>query len=135
MLAQFAPGFEAQGRAGPASSPGRPRRVQLDADALSQMLGNLLGNVEKYAPEAKWWWRRRPRDRASPSPCRTAGPAFPGRTGERIFRPFVRLGGAAHEGVPGTGIGLGLARDLARLHGGDLRVLPVRRAAPASSSR
>jgi len=37
----------------------------------------------------------------------------------------VRLGAASHEGVPGTGIGLGLARDLARRHGGELRILPA----------
>ena len=44
-------------------------------------------------------------------------------------QPFVRLGSARHEGVPGTGIGLGIARDLARRHGGELRVLPSERGA------
>ena len=54
-----------------------------------------------------------------------SGAGIPAADAERIFQPFVRLGAPAHEGVPGTGIGLPIARDLARLHGGDLRLLPA----------
>jgi signal transduction histidine kinase len=38
-----------------------------------------------------------------------------------LFERFHR--GANHNGVPGHGLGLNLARDLARLHGGDLRLV------------
>ena len=41
----------------------------------------------------------------------------------------LRLSDALEEGVSGTGIGLGIARDLARLHGGDLTLLPTERGA------
>jgi two-component system OmpR family sensor kinase len=58
-----------------------------------------------------------------------SGPGIPAPERERVFEPFVRLGAASHEGVPGTGIGLGLARDLARRHGGELRILPAERGA------
>jgi signal transduction histidine kinase len=43
---------------------------------------------------------------------------------ERIFQPFVRLSDRVTDGVAGSGIGLTIARELARLHGGDLTVLP-----------
>jgi signal transduction histidine kinase len=48
------------------------------------------------------------------------GPAIPPSSQEHIFERFHR--GAVGENVPGHGIGLNLARELARLHGGDLRL-------------
>jgi signal transduction histidine kinase len=128
VVAQFAPGFAARGvtvdvQAGAAGA------VRADGDALRQMLGNVLGNVEKYAPGGAVVVRT---DGAPPLTTITvhdSGPGIPAPDRDRIFEPFVRLGGAAHEGVPGTGIGLGIARDLARLHGGDLRLLPSARGA------
>ena len=41
----------------------------------------------------------------------------------RIFEPFYRVGNALTEGTSGTGIGLTIARELARLHGGELALL------------
>ena len=38
----------------------------------------------------------------------------------RIFEPFYRVSSDLTDGVSGTGIGLAISRDLARLHGGDL---------------
>ncbi len=54
-----------------------------------------------------------------------AGRGIPVRERERIFRPFYRIEGARTESVAGTGIGLSIARELARLHGGDLEVVPA----------
>jgi signal transduction histidine kinase len=99
---------------------GAPRTVEIDADALSQMLGNLLGNVEKYAPGAPVVVRTEQSAGAVRITVHDGGPGIPAADRARVFEPFVRLGGATHEAVPGTGIGLGIARDLARLHGGDL---------------
>jgi signal transduction histidine kinase len=48
------------------------------------------------------------------------GPAIPPSSQAHIFERFHR--GAVGENVPGHGIGLNLARELARLHGGDLRL-------------
>jgi signal transduction histidine kinase len=49
------------------------------------------------------------------------GRAIPAGAHEHIFERFHR--GAVGENVPGHGIGLNLARELARLHGGDLRLV------------
>ena len=48
------------------------------------------------------------------------GPAIPPSSQSHIFERFHR--GTVGENVPGHGIGLNLARELARLHGGDLRL-------------
>jgi signal transduction histidine kinase len=48
------------------------------------------------------------------------GPGIPATQEEKIFRPFYRISDKVSEGVTGTGIGLSIARHLARLHGGDV---------------
>lgn len=50
-----------------------------------------------------------------------SGPAIPAGVRERIFERFHR--GTAGENVPGHGLGLNLARELAHLHGGALRLV------------
>ena len=50
------------------------------------------------------------------------GPGIPVDRREEAFRPFHRLNEARTQNVPGTGLGLALARDTARLHGGDIRL-------------
>ncbi len=98
--------------------------VRVDGDALEQILGNLLSNVEKYASSG-----RRVEITSSRSGGDTMisicdhGPGIPRRQLGRIFRPFQRLSNHISDS-PGTGIGLTIARQLARLHGGDLYAVP-----------
>jgi signal transduction histidine kinase len=49
------------------------------------------------------------------------GSAIPAAAREHIFERFHR--GSAGENIPGHGLGLNLARELARLHGGDVRLV------------
>jgi signal transduction histidine kinase len=51
-----------------------------------------------------------------------AGPGVPQAERDRIFEPFCRISNRL-EGPAGAGIGLSIARGLARLHGGDLRLV------------
>ena len=93
----------------------------LDRDAIEQIVGNLLGNVEKYAASGTRVAVRAARAGEIVSIWVTdEGPGIPPREQERIFAPFYRVSNRLTDGVAGTGIGLSVARDLARLHGGDL---------------
>jgi len=128
VLAQFTPSF-VESRTIVTFNGGAAGRVNVDADALSQMLGNLLSNVEKYAPGGPVEIRTRLEGAQAIITVQDQGPGIPRAAHEKVFELFMRLGGHAHEGVPGTGIGLCIARTLARLHGGDLRVQPAERGA------
>ena len=100
------------------------RPFRFDPDAVEQVVGNLLSNVEKYAGGGKTV-EIASRQSGMKTVVRVAdhGPGIPAGREEAVFEPFVRLSDRLTEGVSGTGIGLAIARELARLHGGELRLL------------
>ncbi len=103
---------------------GAPATVSLDRDALEQILNNLFSNVEKYAAGGARLEVTTSQDaRRSTVRVRDYGAGIPRRERERIFEPFYRLSSKLSDGVTGTGIGLTIARELARQHGGDLQLL------------
>jgi signal transduction histidine kinase len=103
--------------------PGQEGSVQFDADVLEQILNNLISNVEKYAATGRYLrvdWAQE--DGTTRIRIHDRGPGIPKGEEQRIFEPFYRVSNRLTDGVTGTGLGLALARDLARLHGGDLRL-------------
>ena len=99
--------------------------VQGDAQLLGQVLNNLCGNAFKYTPAGGWvhvqarvasWgveviWSN------------SSAPIKP-QARERFFDRFFRGDAAHHRSVDGHGLGLSLARVIARAHGGELTLLP-----------
>ncbi|MDZ7636874.1 MAG: HAMP domain-containing sensor histidine kinase [Bryobacterales bacterium] len=125
VLEQFRPALSARGidveldlRIG--------EECSLDPDALGQIVGNLVSNVEKYAAEGKLLRMESGLDSLPSGLGRIfvvvedRGPGVPAREQARIFEPFYRVNSLLTEGVSGTGIGLSISRELARLHGGDV---------------
>jgi signal transduction histidine kinase len=101
--------------------------VRLGADAVLQILGNLVDNACKYGPEDGAVWLLGERDGAQAVlAVEDDGAGVPPAERERVFERFTRL-------EPGRGLGLGLyiARQLARAQGGDLLVTDAREAAGA----
>jgi signal transduction histidine kinase len=97
--------------------------LKVDSDFVEQILGNLINNVERYAASGK----------ALTVSCATtesrvtidvidSGPGIPAHQRADVFRPFCRLSNDLRAST-GTGIGLSIARDLARLHHGDVRLM------------
>jgi len=97
--------------------------VSLDSDVLEQIMTNLLSNVEKYARGGGWVRVTTAlHGRRFELVVEDRGPGIPEGFREKVFEPFWRMSDRLSEGVTGTGIGLDIARRLARLHGGDMRV-------------
>tara|TARA_R110002072_G_scaffold271038_2_gene430916 strand:- start:9023 stop:10681 length:1659 start_codon:yes stop_codon:yes gene_type:complete len=97
--------------------------MMIDPDAVEQILVNLISNVEKYAADGKLLKIETCRDDSTLRVIVSdAGPGIPLSMQRTVFEPFVRVSSRL-EDAAGTGIGLSIARDLARLHGGDLTMM------------
>ncbi|MFV2062476.1 MAG: ATP-binding protein [Chloroflexota bacterium] len=99
----------------------QPLTALASAEMLTRLLGYLLENASKYAPESGsidiYGWRDG--DGALVA-ITDDGPGIPEAWRDRIFEPFVRL----DDSPRGAGIGLFAARHLARSMGGELTVEP-----------
>jgi signal transduction histidine kinase/ActR/RegA family two-component response regulator len=101
-----------------------PPAVVGDARKLSQILLNLLGNAVKFTAQGGVTLRVRWHEGIGEFEIEDTGPGIGGDERTHLFQPFVQTesGRAAKEG---TGLGLALSRDMARLMGGDIRLASI----------
>jgi signal transduction histidine kinase len=100
---------------------GDPGTIHADASALSELFANLLDNAVRYTP-AGGSVRAEVSGTADEAlvTVRDTGPGIPPEEKERIFEPFFR--GRAQKSIPGTGLGLPIAKRIAEAHGGRIEV-------------
>jgi len=99
----------------------RPLYVEGDPTRLAQVVANLLNNAAKFTPANGRIeiWLRGKTDHAVIR-VRDSGVGIARDDLERIFEMFVQLDSGPAQPGAGLGLGLPLARELARLHGGDV---------------
>jgi len=98
-----------------------------DRDALAQIILNLVSNAEKYGGNDVLVRVRRQETSAGALGCVDVldrGPGIPPKQVKTVFEPFHRLDDSLSSGIPGSGLGLTLARRMARAHGGDVTYSP-----------
>jgi len=88
--------------------------------ALKRALANLIDNAVKYGQEAHLSVVDTPT--ALHIMVEDRGPGIAEADLERVVEPYVRLEASRSRETGGVGLGLAIARDAARLHGGDLRL-------------
>jgi PAS domain S-box-containing protein len=99
-----------------------PAQVVTDPRNLRQILLNLLGNAVKFTERGEVALRARPEGGRLLLEVRDTGIGIPAEHLERIFEPFWQVDGSRTRLVGGTGLGLGVVRQLAQRLGGDVRV-------------
>ncbi|MCG6942201.1 MAG: HAMP domain-containing protein [Thiohalocapsa sp.] len=86
--------------------------------ALKRCIGNLLDNALRYGGSAEV--SVRDSDKGVTLSVADQGPGIPEGAMGKVFEPFFRLEASRARRSGGTGLGLGIARNIARAHGGDL---------------
>ena len=98
-----------------------PARVRGDAGAVERLLWNLASNAGRYG-RSRVAFACEASDRAVLTRVIDDGPGVPEAERERVFERFVRLDEARDRVGGGTGLGLAVARAIARSHGGEVRI-------------
>lgn len=100
------------------SVPEEPLPVIGSPDRLRQVIGNLLSNAIKYSPQGGIVELvAEANDGTVRVEVRDEGIGIPEPQQPQIFTKFFR-GDAAASGIPGTGLGLAVSRDIVESHGG-----------------
>lgn len=97
--------------------------VVADERRLHQVISNLLGNAIKYTPAGKaitLTIERTPTHTILR--IRDEGPGLSQADIERLFTPFTRLSAQPTAGESSHGLGLSIAHEIVRLHGGRIAV-------------
>ena len=108
---------------------GRLGQTTFDADAVTQIVVNLLDNAVKYARNAedKTIIVRTKADREfTVIEVEDHGPGVPHRQHKKIFEEFYRIGAESTRETTGTGLGLALVKRFAQAHNGFVEIINAR---------
>ena len=98
------------------------RSVKCDGTRIAQLLSNLIGNALTHgAPDTPVCVRASTEGGAFELSVSNTGNPIPQAAMERLFHPFAR--GDMQPGQKGLGLGLYIASEIARAHGGTLSVV------------
>jgi two-component system osmolarity sensor histidine kinase EnvZ len=97
-----------------------PRDIEiiLRRNAIKRCITNLVGNALRYGRRAEV--RAELQDHAVSITIDDDGPGIDAERREDMFRPFTRMEESRNPATGGVGLGLTIARDIARFHGGDV---------------
>jgi two-component system osmolarity sensor histidine kinase EnvZ len=93
-------------------------RLEVRPQAMRRCVGNLIGNALRYGKSVTVSLEET--ENALFIHIDDDGPGIPADKRQDVLRPFVRLEESRNPETGGVGLGLTIARDIARGHGGDL---------------
>lgn len=111
---------EAAGLAFRVDVPPEEAVIRTDASKVRQIVINLVSNAVKYTPEGEVVVELEADDAGVRLHVTDTGPGIAPEHAERVFEPFWQVDQTDGRRITGTGLGLAVARQLARLLSGDI---------------
>ena len=112
------------GTVAPALRRTRMLRMDLDHSRMTQVLNNLISNASKFSPFGSTVTvNMQPLDESVQIDVIDEGAGIDPAEAEAVFDPFYRIEDESVKKVPGTGLGLHVARTIVRQHGGDITIV------------
>ncbi|HUG71553.1 MAG TPA: ATP-binding protein [Pirellulaceae bacterium] len=103
--------------------PAKYPQTKLDKDKINVALVNLLGNAAKYTPEGgRVRFEVKITDRELRIEVEDTGVGISEAELPRIYEKFFRSSNPSIQSITGTGLGLSMAHEIVKLHGGDITV-------------
>ncbi|MDX1476623.1 MAG: HAMP domain-containing sensor histidine kinase [Saprospiraceae bacterium] len=97
--------------------------VQIDEEAMAQVIDNLLDNAVKYSGSSRQVSVRLSMQNGSvQAVVHDLGIGIPEKDQQRVFERFYRVESEQHKHLKGSGIGLHLVREIIAAHGGTVRI-------------
>ncbi|HUW75569.1 MAG TPA: ATP-binding protein, partial [Gallionella sp.] len=97
---------------------GKIHPIRLQPVPIRRCLNNLLENALRYGEKASISMDETANNVVIA--IRDTGPGIPDEKLEAVFAPFYRLDSSRNRHSGGVGLGLSIARDMARKHGGNI---------------
>jgi two-component system osmolarity sensor histidine kinase EnvZ len=119
ILQELKADTERRGVAAELKVEGDPKVVARPA-AIKRLLANLVGNAQRYGKKLDFTIENDGETMAVH--IDDDGPGIPVERREDAFRPFYRLDESRNQDNGNSGLGLAIARDIARSHGGDIEL-------------
>ena len=92
--------------------------LSLRPQAMKRSMRNLLANATRHGARIELRVKRR--ERSVKILIDDDGPGVPQESREDVFKPFFRLDPSRNTATGGVGLGLTIARDVVRAHGGEI---------------
>jgi PAS domain S-box-containing protein len=123
VLAKVRPQMEEKNLAFEVAFPEKMPEPEMDKDKIAAVLVNLLGNAVKYTPEnGRVSFRVHTTDKQIELSVQDTGVGIASDEVAKVFDKFFRSQDPRVQEQTGTGLGLALANEVVRLHGGKIEV-------------
>jgi signal transduction histidine kinase len=111
------------------TEPGQIEQATFDADAVTQIVVNLLDNAIKYALDAEdktITVRTKAEEKFTVIEVEDHGPGVPHRQRNKVFEQFYRPAAESTRETTGTGLGLALVKKFAEAHNGFVEIISAK---------
>lgn len=103
--------------------PPKTPKIRADKQQLATLINNLVGNAVKYTPsDGRVEVAVEPSSDSLHILVKDTGIGISEEDQTHVFDKFYRASSSEVQSITGTGLGLAIARDIARMHGGDISV-------------